>query len=344
MKKNFLFIFKKKIVPPVWVKDSAQTTCSGCNESFNAFKRRHHCRTCGQLFCHSCCSEFIPVQFNEYRKSVRVCNNCFSPLKQQYERQLSSSTLVSPPVSPGPNVINQVLNTVRSLSNKNLNDNETKEQEEKKIDLIDLNELFRPIYEKPSRKAIRYSSSSRSNKTDSFHENDSFSSFTDEELIKPVKESELIIDKPFIESNLKPPLPPKPRTVSTNLKIFNRREAICQEYGFLKKVQINKEIETETGIESNQWKMLKWERVLFVFYSDRTLGICSSPDESFEPRLVIPLNHYCLKNLDENSFGLERIQLDVTNESDANSILGLNGKRNIFELNYEIMFRNKDLK
>ncbi|RNA20859.1 PH domain-containing 4 isoform X1 [Brachionus plicatilis] len=329
------------VVPPVWIKDSAQTTCSGCNENFSAFKRRHHCRTCGKLFCHACCSMFIPVQFNEYQKTVRVCNECYTPLKRQYERHVSLGTLVPSPTSPS--MFNQIINTVWSKSSKNLSEIEAKEPEENKIDLIDLNELFRPTYEKQSRKAIRCSSSSRSNKTNSFHENDSFSSFTDEEIVKSVKEPEPMIERQNVEITPKPPLPPKPRQKNaTNSKIFTKREPVCQEYGFLKKIQINKDLEAENLPSPS--KTEKWERVYFVFYSDSTIGICLNPEEIYAPRLVIPLNHYSLKNLEENSFGLDKILMDVTNLFDSQQSLGLNAKRNIFELNYEIMFQNKDLK
>lgn len=331
------------MVPPVWIKDSAQTTCSGCNENFNTFKRRHHCRTCGKLFCHTCCSMSIPVQFNNFQKNVRVCNECYSPLKIQFERHLSLGPVASSPT--GPSIINQIVEPVSS--SKILNETEINKQEEIKNDLIDFNEHCRPTYDKISRKAIRHSSSSRSIKTESIHENDSFSSCTDEEFTKNIKESEIIVN---IETNLdllspKPQIPLKPKKViSTNSKIFNKREPICQEYGFWKKIQINKDLESQLENESAHLNIEKWERVYFVLYSDRTIGICSSPNDICEPRLVIPLNHYSLKNLDENSFGLDKIIIDVTTGSDINQNIGLNAKRNLFEFNFEIMFQNKNLK
>lgn len=329
------------MIPPVWIKDSAQTTCSGCNQSFSTFKRRHHCRTCGKLFCHTCCSMFIPVQFNDFQKNVRVCNECYSPLKLQFERHLSLGPFASSPT--GPNIITQIVEPVSS--SKILKEIEVKEQENMKNDLIDLNEHCRPAYEKNSRKAVRYSSSSRSNKTESIHENDSFSSCTDEELVKIVKETEIIVDRQNLDYSPKPPLPPKPRqTISTNSKIFNKREPICQEYGFWKKIQIKKDLENQLENEASHLNIEKWERVYFVLYSDRTIGICSSPSDVCEPRLVIPLNHYCLKNLGENSFGLDKILIDMTNGSDLNQSIRLNAKRNFFEFNYEIMFQNKDIK
>lgn len=34
-----------------WVKDEGGDSCSGCAVRFSLTERRHHCRSCGQLFC-----------------------------------------------------------------------------------------------------------------------------------------------------------------------------------------------------------------------------------------------------------------------------------------------------
>ena len=33
--------------------------CYECGTLFTTFKRRHHCRLCGQIFCYDCCSDII---------------------------------------------------------------------------------------------------------------------------------------------------------------------------------------------------------------------------------------------------------------------------------------------
>ncbi|CUE73538.1 phosphatidylinositol (3,5) kinase, putative, partial [Bodo saltans] len=43
-----------------WVEDRYASRCSGCNQTFNFVRRRHHCRQCGQIFC-SDCLELAPI-------------------------------------------------------------------------------------------------------------------------------------------------------------------------------------------------------------------------------------------------------------------------------------------
>jgi hypothetical protein len=72
------------VVPPIWVKDNEQTICSGCKDSFNTFKRRHHCRTCGRIYCNSCCNLYVPVKFDNFKERQRVCKNCYNLLNPIY--------------------------------------------------------------------------------------------------------------------------------------------------------------------------------------------------------------------------------------------------------------------
>jgi SH3 domain-containing YSC84-like protein 1 len=44
-------------VSSAWQFDELQTNCSACQTSFNALNRRHHCRVCGNIFCHHCSSQ-----------------------------------------------------------------------------------------------------------------------------------------------------------------------------------------------------------------------------------------------------------------------------------------------
>lgn len=34
-----------------WMPDEASKECTGCQSVFTAFRRKHHCRVCGQIFC-----------------------------------------------------------------------------------------------------------------------------------------------------------------------------------------------------------------------------------------------------------------------------------------------------
>ncbi len=42
-----------------WMPDVVSTECYECGMKFSTFKRRHHCRICGQIFCSKCCCNYI---------------------------------------------------------------------------------------------------------------------------------------------------------------------------------------------------------------------------------------------------------------------------------------------
>ncbi len=53
-----------------WQADEAVTVCNGCQQKFNLLHRKHHCRICGNIFCHAC-SRRRPEYGNE-----RMCYTC----------------------------------------------------------------------------------------------------------------------------------------------------------------------------------------------------------------------------------------------------------------------------
>ncbi|XP_061092625.1 1-phosphatidylinositol 3-phosphate 5-kinase isoform X1 [Conger conger] len=59
-----------------WMPDSQCKECYDCNEKFTTFRRRHHCRLCGQIFCSRCCSQEIPGKFMGYTGDLRACTYC----------------------------------------------------------------------------------------------------------------------------------------------------------------------------------------------------------------------------------------------------------------------------
>ncbi|KAI8149812.1 armadillo-type protein [Fennellomyces sp. T-0311] len=63
---------------PVWVNDIDVAHCTSCNATFGPLRRRHHCRHCGNIFCHDCSSKSVPLpQLGYGYKPVRVCKGCF---------------------------------------------------------------------------------------------------------------------------------------------------------------------------------------------------------------------------------------------------------------------------
>ncbi|MEQ2201958.1 hypothetical protein XENOCAPTIV_021400, partial [Xenoophorus captivus] len=63
-----------------WMPDSQCKECYDCNEKFTTFRRRHHCRLCGQIFCSRCCNQEIPGKFMGYTGDFSIssisCSHC----------------------------------------------------------------------------------------------------------------------------------------------------------------------------------------------------------------------------------------------------------------------------
>lgn len=59
-----------------WIPNHDQKFCKRCEKPFNViWRRRHHCRKCGQIFCQDCASERAQVSYI-YSRRVRVCKGC----------------------------------------------------------------------------------------------------------------------------------------------------------------------------------------------------------------------------------------------------------------------------
>ena len=64
-----------------WMADQTCRECYECGITFNTFRRRHHCRICGQIFCTKCCSEYAPGKFFGLNTNQRVCSYCFRVIR-----------------------------------------------------------------------------------------------------------------------------------------------------------------------------------------------------------------------------------------------------------------------
>ncbi|KAG6621858.1 pectin lyase F [Phytophthora cinnamomi] len=60
-----------------WVNDGLRTHCSVCVQQFLPFRRRHHCRTCGEVVCAGCSSQrAIRLTDMNVECETRVCTFC----------------------------------------------------------------------------------------------------------------------------------------------------------------------------------------------------------------------------------------------------------------------------
>lgn len=79
--------------------DSQCKECYDCSEKFTTFRRRHHCRLCGQIFCSRCCNQEIPGKFMGYtgrvyllrNRTVSVCSALFGLLHLRYWHLLENA-------------------------------------------------------------------------------------------------------------------------------------------------------------------------------------------------------------------------------------------------------------
>lgn len=63
--------------PPRWIPDEEAAQCMACAQTFTTFRRRHHCRNCGGVFCGVCSNSQAPLPKFGLTKAVRVCRNCY---------------------------------------------------------------------------------------------------------------------------------------------------------------------------------------------------------------------------------------------------------------------------
>jgi len=71
---------EKETRPTLWVPDHAASQCMGCHTQFWFGRRKHHCRSCGRLFCSECSEQSIPIPAEQLYQPVRVCDQCFQVL------------------------------------------------------------------------------------------------------------------------------------------------------------------------------------------------------------------------------------------------------------------------
>ncbi|KAL6048538.1 early endosome antigen 1 [Balamuthia mandrillaris] len=66
---------------PKWVEDKYAASCQRCTIPFSTFKRRHHCRGCGKVFCHECSNTWLLLpKALGYPTPQRTCEACYRSL------------------------------------------------------------------------------------------------------------------------------------------------------------------------------------------------------------------------------------------------------------------------
>ncbi|KAG6041114.1 hypothetical protein E4U41_005985 [Claviceps citrina] len=67
-----------------WMKDDTVKECFLCQTPFTAFRRKHHCRTCGCIFDSKCTTVVSGEKFG-VQGSLRVCKNCLEVITRRFD-------------------------------------------------------------------------------------------------------------------------------------------------------------------------------------------------------------------------------------------------------------------
>ncbi|TYZ57846.1 hypothetical protein PybrP1_003010 [[Pythium] brassicae (nom. inval.)] len=81
-----------------WMSDRSSKACYECEVLFTFVRRRHHCRSCGQIFCAQCCARLpqsfggpkVDASITRLRKQL-VCHTCHRQLREGMQVELAGT-------------------------------------------------------------------------------------------------------------------------------------------------------------------------------------------------------------------------------------------------------------
>ncbi|KAJ8127310.1 hypothetical protein O1611_g6326 [Lasiodiplodia mahajangana] len=82
---------KQVLSKQFWMADETCKECFLCGSPFTAFRRKHHCRTCGCIF-DSGCTSIISGQPFGVQGTLRVCKTCLAIILQRQDGNLSDES------------------------------------------------------------------------------------------------------------------------------------------------------------------------------------------------------------------------------------------------------------
>lgn len=88
---NRLELMRKQVLSKeFWMADETTKECFLCGSPFSAFRRKHHCRTCGCIFDSKCTSTISGQKFG-VSGSLKVCKTCLDVINSRYESDSDDS-------------------------------------------------------------------------------------------------------------------------------------------------------------------------------------------------------------------------------------------------------------
>jgi 1-phosphatidylinositol-3-phosphate 5-kinase len=82
---------KQVLSKEFWMADEICKECFLCGDAFTAFRRKHHCRTCGCIF-DSNCTSIIPGERFGVQGSLRVCKTCLDIINRRHDSSSSDES------------------------------------------------------------------------------------------------------------------------------------------------------------------------------------------------------------------------------------------------------------
>jgi hypothetical protein len=93
----YFFLRKRKLLKII--DETNVSHCENCKCTFTMIYRKHHCRSCGKVFCSSCCHKKINVPkeflsyhqysfFSYFTKEEKVCDLCYTEISEYHSCKL----------------------------------------------------------------------------------------------------------------------------------------------------------------------------------------------------------------------------------------------------------------
>eukprot|EP01038_Epipyxis_sp_PR26KG_P005082 gene5082-7089_t len=83
-----------EVVTFLWERNEDVEDCRTCKHKFTSFKRRHHCRNCGGIYCEDCCDSNVPLKAELLSRCCHGCRRGEAPgldIRNIIERKFTSS-------------------------------------------------------------------------------------------------------------------------------------------------------------------------------------------------------------------------------------------------------------
>lgn len=98
-----------------WMRDENAKDCFHCGETFSTFRRKHHCRTCGQIFDSKCTLLISGTQFGQ-PGNIRVCKPCEAMINANDDDSSEFSDSDQSPMAVNPRVSELSVGSARRMS------------------------------------------------------------------------------------------------------------------------------------------------------------------------------------------------------------------------------------